>query len=148
MKQYPIPFLTTVESLSGIQTNWQSFNEAKSHPIEMSIPPEFDGPGGGYSPEDLFALALQNCFIATFKVFAEKSKLTYHSIKIDSRLEVDRNEKGFPWMAKIHFHVLLTGVQQVENAQRILDKVSKSCMIMNSVNTEKSFEFNIQSELN
>ena len=144
MKQYPMPFQTTASSPAGIQSKWQAHNKHKTQTIELAVPPEFDGPGGGYSPEDLYALALQNCFIATFKVYAEKSKLMYEQIKIDSRLEVDRNEKGFPWMARIHFQVQLTGIQQIENAKRILDKVSQSCMILNSVNTVKTFEFDVQ----
>ena len=36
--------------------------------LVTTIPSEFEGPGGGYSPEDFYALALLNCFGATFKV--------------------------------------------------------------------------------
>jgi uncharacterized OsmC-like protein len=88
-------------------------------------------------------MALQNCFVATFKVFAEKSRLEFQKILVHAELKVDRNEKGAPWMASITLKVKLLGAVQKENAKRILEKTSQSCMILNSVNTSKHFEFDI-----
>lgn len=143
MKNYPMQFLVNGDSNAGIQSSWRSFTPTIQQELTLSIPPEFDGPGNGYSPEDLYALALQNCFIATFKVFAEKSKLTYEKIEAHSTLTVDRNEKGQPWMHSFHLQILLQGVESKESALRTLEKVAKNCMILNSVNTKKSFAFNI-----
>ncbi len=141
MIQYPLTFDVHAKSSSGIQTTWTA--QAMDYKVPVAIPPEFQGPGGGMSPEDLYALALTNCFIATFKVFAEKSRLSFNDVGVKARLEVDRNEKGHPWMARVHLKVHLTGVQQQEAAQRILDKTAQGCMILNSVNTQKTFEFEI-----
>lgn len=143
MKTYPMKFNVSAETTAGIASTWTGRAESTSEEVRVSIPPEFDGPGGGFSPEDLYALALENCFIATFKVFAEKSKLTYDKLSVNAELWVDRNEKGVPWMAKIELKVKLSGVSQNENAQRLLTKTSQSCMILNSVNTEKVFTFEV-----
>lgn len=143
MKQYPMKFSVNAESTSGISSSWITKAEKFDGPLQMAIPPEFDGPGNGYSPEDLYAMALQNCFLATFKVFAEKSKLNFKNLNVNSDLFVDRDEKGRPWMAKIHLVIELSGVEQIENAKRLLEKTSQSCMILNSVNTQKTFEFHV-----
>jgi organic hydroperoxide reductase OsmC/OhrA len=143
MFKYPMSFAVKSSSVSGIQTAWRTQAKSFDHEIPLSIPPEFEGPGLGLSPEDLYAMALQNCFMATFKVFAEKSKLQYDSVGVETVLEVDRDEKGHPWMARIHLHVTLKGAVQEKNAQRILEKTSQSCMILNSVNTQKSFQFDL-----
>lgn len=143
MLTYPMLFKVSAEATSGIQATWHSESVQYPEKTAMAIPPEFSGPGGGFSPEDIYAMALTNCFVATFKVFAEKSRLQYSAIKIQSILSVDRNEKGHPWMAKVALNIELSGVIQKENAQRILEKTSQGCMILNSVLTEKSFEFNI-----
>lgn len=144
MKQYPLRFEVAAETASGIQTSWTANTAVENITIKLAIPPEFDGPGGGLSPEDLYAFALQNCFMATFKVFAEKSRLSFNELNVKASLEVDRNEKGAPWMARIHFDVKLTGVEQKDNARRLLEKTSQSCMILNSVNTAKTFSFEIE----
>ena len=143
MIKYPMSFNASAESAQGIQTPWESKAHSQSQGIRMSIPPEFEGPGNGFSPEDLYAMALQNCFIATFKVFAEKSKLVYTNLAVQTELVVDRNESGRPWMARCVMKVRLEGCSQAESAKRILERTSENCMILNSVKTEKVFEFDI-----
>lgn len=143
MKLYPMIFKAHAQTLSGIQPLWSSSCESTPLDLQMSIPPEFDGPGGGLSPEDLYLQALQNCFVATFKVFAEKSRLEYSTLRTQCRLFIDRNEKGVPWMAKFELTAQLEGAAQKENARRLLEKTSQSCMILNSVRTEKIFIFEI-----
>lgn len=143
MTQYPMHFKVTAESSAGIQTSWKTSAQAVDQNIPVAIPPEFDGPGTGFSPEDLYAMALQNCFIATFKVFAEKSRLVFQDIHLDTILDVDRDEKGRPWMARIHLKIRLSGVSQIENARRLLERTGQNCMILNSVNTVKTFNYEI-----
>lgn len=134
------------EANTGIQSTWKTgpIHENQA-PVWMSgaIPPEFEGPGGGYSPEDFYALALANCFIATFKVIAEKSKLVYSQIKAQGQLTVDRDEKGVPWMKSFSLQVVLIGATDPERALRLLEKSSQSCMVLNSVKTEKTFDFKL-----
>lgn len=144
MIKYPMSFKVNASSPSGIERPWQTWRHGIDPKIPIAIPPEFEGPGSGFSPEDLYAMALTNCFIATFKVFAEKSKLEFNSIDIDADLSVDRNEKGHPWMASIRLKVILDGVSEKDKAMRLLNKVSESCLIINSVNTEKTFEFDVR----
>ncbi len=145
MIKYPLQFKVKAEATSGIQNVWTAWAESHDQKLVMAVPPEFNGPGNGLSPEDLYALALENCFIATFKVFAEKSKLDFSHLAAKADLEVDRDEQGHPWMARIHLVVDLYGVTQVENGQRLLEKASKSCMILNSVKSEKKFSFQVHS---
>jgi len=143
MFQFPMKFKVKSTSAAGTQSAWTTKAQSFDYHVPMAIPPEFEGPGNGLSPEDIYAMALQNCFIATFKVFAEKSKLQYETVSIESVLEVDIDENKRPWMARIHLHVTLTGSDQKEKAQRILEKTAQSCMILNSVKTEKTFKFDV-----
>lgn len=140
MISYPMVFPVSAESKSGIESLWSS--SAGPHSIEMAIPPEFQGKGGGFSPEDLYAMALSNCFIATFKVLAERSRLAFASVSVESKLIVDRGEGGKPWMARLEMDVKLTGAEG-EKALQLLKRTSESCMILNSVKTEKAFNFSV-----
>lgn len=139
--KYPMSFEVTANSAAGIQQTWST--GAGSQQVTAAIPPEFEGPGGGYSPEDLYAMALTNCFVATFKVFAEKSRLGFSEVRTRAHLEVDRDDKGRPWMARFHLAVQLSGASSVETAQRLLERTSQNCMILNSVRTEKTFSFEV-----
>jgi organic hydroperoxide reductase OsmC/OhrA len=140
MIQYPLKFSVRSESPSGIQSRWSTESQDAGK-ITCAIPESFGGPGKGASPEDFFAFAVANCFIATFKVIAEKSKLEYQSLTIDSELTVDRDAQGAPWMASQHLVVTLQSPSDRERAERILTKTSQSCIVLNSIKTTKTFEW-------
>jgi uncharacterized OsmC-like protein len=145
MVQYPLNFSVSAEGVSGVDSTWVAQVPGNApgeiRDLTVAIPPEFQGPGGGYSPEDFYALALLNCFMATFRVIASKSQLVFESIKLSGELVVDRDEKGAPWMKHFHLSASLTGAADPERAKRLLEKTSQSCLILNSVKTGKTFEF-------
>lgn len=144
--QTPLPFSVRAESMAGIATPWTATADAFAAPITVSIPPAFGGSAPGFSPEDLYALALENCFIATFKVFAEKSNLHYDTLSVSATLWVDQMPAGGLGMARVSIDVALAGVRNSDLANRVLEKTSRGCMILNSVKTEKTFTFTIQSQ--
>lgn len=144
MIQYPLQFTVHAQATSGSASTWETWADAHPEPVVMmAIPPEFQGPGGGLSPEDLYAMALQNCYVATFKVFAEKSKFDFSKITARALLDVDRNSEGRPMMARVRFTIRLEGVEKVQAAERLLEKVSQNCMILNSVVTDKTFNYEV-----
>lgn len=143
MINYPIEFQTKALSASGINSNWN----IQSEPFEMScaIPVEFEGPGQALSPEDLFAQALTNCFVATFKVYAEKSRLEFANISCRGFLTVDLDENKKPWMKNFKLIATIQSPNNEDKAQLLAEKAFKSGFILNSVKTHLSFELLINS---
>jgi organic hydroperoxide reductase OsmC/OhrA len=137
----PLQFKAQSHAHAGIQTNWSV--ESYGHKALCAVPPEFGGPGGGFSPEDLFAQALTNCLVATFKVYAENSKLIFSDIKVDTNLVVAMNENKKITMEKCHFIVNLHQTLQPEKAELLIKKAFDSGFILNSVKTELSYELHI-----
>ena len=145
MTQYPLYFRAETTAGSGTQNSWSTQVPHLSTPLIASIPKEFLGPNSGYSPEDLYLLAASNCFVATFKVYAEKSRLEFHQLKIQSQLKMDRDEKGTPWMAEIEFHVQIqVTTDKKDQALRLLNKTSGSCFVLNSMKTQTQFHFQVR----
>lgn len=143
MVKFPVHFEVGATAQAGVSTIWKG--EAQHLPaIPCAIPPEFMGPGGGYSPEDLFALALLNCLIATFKVYAEKSKLVFQEIRGRVQLTVDRlpGEAGFA-MTQADVYLDVSGASDRERTKKLLDAAVKDCAISNSIKTGKTFHINI-----
>lgn len=141
MQTTPIKFHAQSISSSDVQSSWTS--KASGMPVTTDIPKEFSGLGQGFSPEDYFSLALQNCFMATFKVIADKSKLQYEKLEINVTLVLDKNEEHAMVMNEAFFDIQLYGAANAERASRLLEKTSKSCMILNSVKTKLYFEFKV-----
>jgi organic hydroperoxide reductase OsmC/OhrA len=139
---YPLQFEAVTEMENSQVTEWQS--RSQDHVSRVSIPPEFEGPGGALSPEDLFNQALANCFVATFKVFAEKSRLSFEKLEVSSRLVVDLDENKKPVMKEFFLEARIHSPTNAEKAMLLARKASQSGFILNSVKTLCHFTFEIQ----
>ena len=141
MITYPILFVAESKSVSGIDMTWTS----SSGKIEnvCAIPVEFEGPGGGLSPEDLFAQALTNCFLATFKVFAEKSRIKYSNVSAVAELIVDLGDDKKPVMKECLLRVSVGGSEMPDRVRTIAERAFQNGFILNSVKTKLSLDLNI-----
>lgn len=126
-------------STAPMKNNWTGKKESLS-PIPLSIPLEFMGPGDGYSPEDLFALAVLNCVIALYKVYCAQAKISFQEIRGNAVLTADKQlaEASF-YISQIDLTLEVRGASNVEKAKEILDNAIKNCPIGNSIKSCKSF---------
>lgn len=142
MITYPIEFQTKASALAGINANWNLHSQGID--LNCAIPPEFEGPGKALSPEDLYAQALTNCFVATFKVYAEKSHLNYDHLNCSGLLVVDLDENKKPCMKSFKLFAEIQNPSSGEKAKLLAEKAFKSGFILNSVKTNLSFELSIK----
>lgn len=134
-------FFSYSTSQSPVSQAWTSTAGPFQTPTD--IPKMFGGNEQGFSPEDYFSLALQNCFIATFKVVAEKSRLHFESISVNVELQLGKDDSQLMIMKEAKLMIRLDGAENHERALRLLEKTSKNCMILNSVKTKLEFEFQV-----
>jgi organic hydroperoxide reductase OsmC/OhrA len=144
MITYPISFHGDSSATPGIAKEWETSSSSLS--ASCSIPAEFEGISGHYSPEDFFLLALQNCFVATFKVFAHHSKLQFSELDSRATLVVDKNESGKPVMKELNLSVHLEGILDMKKANLLVKKTLESGFILNSVKTTITSEVFINGE--
>ncbi|GAB4185754.1 MAG: hypothetical protein Tsb0015_02930 [Simkaniaceae bacterium] len=139
----PMQFRVFSSSESGIQTVWEGKME-NLDPITMAIPPDFNGPGGGYSPEDLFALSGLTCLIATFKVYAEKTEASYEEISGFADLIIDKPEKGPLAITKLEINVAVKGAKDKEKIKKLLEEAKRSCLVANAMKIDLQFTFDVK----
>lgn len=144
MIQYPIQFEALSESEPGLDKTWQI--KSSGHELTCAIPPEFEGGGGGLSPEDLFAQALTNCFVATFKVYAHHSKLSFKKVEAQARLNVDIGDAGKPVMKALKLQAKIVGANNPVKAKTLAERAFQQGFILNSVKTELAFELLLAEE--
>lgn len=134
MIQYPVQFFGQSEAGPGIQKSWST--EASGFSANCSVPKEFEGDGTFHSPEDFFLLAVQNCFVATFKVYAQYSRLTFNQLSVGSELEVNKTESGNTVMKSVTLKITLSGVSDEKKARLLVDKTLAQGFIIQSVKSE------------
>jgi organic hydroperoxide reductase OsmC/OhrA len=140
MINYPITFRGRAESLPGIKQNWTV--QSEDFQAECSVPREFEGLGGTFTPEDFFLMAITNCFLATFKVFSEYSKLNFDKLIVESSLIVDKNEDQMVTMKSAHLNITLVNVSDQKKANLLVKKTIETGFILKSVKTD--ITYNVQ----
>ena len=110
-----------------------------------AAPPEFDGPGGRWSPESLLSAAVAGCFILTFRAIARASKLAWRELDcvVDGKLERKDGVTQFT-----HFTtravLVIDATADRALAQRLLEKAEHSCLVANSLKSERSLTTDIR----
>lgn len=106
--------------------------------IECATPPEFpNGVPNIWSPEHLYAAAINSCFMATFLAVAENFKIEFDSFecKTDIKLElIDR--KFLITEAHLFPKVTLKDLEQKDKTLRVIEKSKENCLVTNSMKTE------------
>jgi peroxiredoxin-like protein len=102
--------------------------------LSTAAPPEFDGPGGRWSPETLLVGAAADCFAITFAGVARASGLPWTDMTCAATGTLERD--GVTRFTRIDFDVRLVVPEGYDAARikRVLDKVERTCLITNSLN--------------
>jgi organic hydroperoxide reductase OsmC/OhrA len=106
--------------------------------IESAPPKEFDGPGNQWSPEGLLTAAVADCFVLSFRAIAAASKYAWLSLETSTRGTLDRVEgkmrfTRFDTHAKLH----VAPGADVERAKKLLEKAEQTCLVANSLTSER-----------
>jgi organic hydroperoxide reductase OsmC/OhrA len=108
-------------------------------PIETAAPPEFDGPGGIWSPETLLCATVADCFILTFRAVARAAHFNWIALdcRVEGMLEHIGNTTQFTRFATT---VRLTIPPGADNgkARRLLERAEHGCLIANSLRGERT----------
>lgn len=113
-------------------------SDALHQKIEVVTPPEFPkGIERLWSPEHLFVAAINGCFMTTFLVLAENSKLEFSKLECNAIGTLDKVDGKFK-MTEVALSPILTITDETmkEKAVRVLDMSEKACLISNSVNSK------------
>ena len=144
MVKFPMKFEVEAKAPSGVSSQWIASRE-ELPPIPSAIPPEFMGPGGGYSPEDLFGIAILNCLIALYKVYCEKSKISFQEIKGKAVLTADKEPSSVSfYISHVDLFLEVSGSSDPEKGRKLLEAAIKDCPISNSIKSSKSFQIFFQ----
>jgi len=109
--------------------------------LETAPPPEFDGPGGVWSPETLLIAAIADCFILTFRGVARAAGLQWDKVTCDVEGTLER-VAGVTQFTRYVTRATLTVPPgaDVEKAHGLLERAEKVCLITNSLRGDRSLQ--------
>jgi len=84
--------------------------------VDIRIPPELGGEGGGTNPEQLFAVGYGACFESALETIARRRKLDLGALAVDSKVKLRAGEdRSFTIAVELHVTLrTLEGEEAVE----------------------------------
>ena len=99
--------------------------------VDLRIPSEMGGAGGGTNPEQLFAVGYASCFESALSVVARREKRDADDAQIESKVNlIPTEERGFG--LAVELDVQLPSVSDPEEAKRIVAAAHKVCPYSNA----------------
>lgn len=138
MHPYPHRYRVQVSAAAegGVRLAGDGLPELSSMP-----PPEFDGPGGYWSPETLLVAAVADCFLLSFRAIAKASRFDWHDLSAEVQGLLERID-GVSRFTRFETRARLTvavGADQAR-ARMLLEKAEKICLISNSLSAARHLE--------
>lgn len=112
--------------------------------LTTAPPPQFDGPGGQWSPETLLCAAVADCFVLTFRSFARAAHFDWIQLRchVDGTLERADGGARFTRFASVAVLTVTPGSDQ-EKARVLLERAERGCLVSNSLQGTRSLEVQI-----
>ncbi len=99
--------------------------------VQLRVPSELGGPGGGTNPEQLFAVGYAACFEGAIATVGRRERAEVGDVSIDSRVSlVTTEDRGFT--VAVELYVTLPQVTDPEQAARIVMGAHKVCPYSNA----------------
>ena len=99
--------------------------------VDLRIPREMGGEGGGTNPEELFAVGFAACFEGALAVVARRAKEEAGDVAIDSKVMLyPTEERGFK--LGVELDVTLPSVQDPAKAAELVSAAHRVCPYSNA----------------
>jgi Ohr subfamily peroxiredoxin len=99
--------------------------------VDLRIPSEMGGPGGGTNPEELFAVGYAACFEGALGVVARRVKAETGEVAIDSEVSLSPDGKG-GFLLAVALNVTLPGITDSASAVEVVRAAHEVCPYSNA----------------
>jgi lipoyl-dependent peroxiredoxin len=99
--------------------------------VQLRIPPEMGGPGGGTNPEQLFAVGYAACFEGALGVVARRAKVDAGDAAIDSEVSLSPDGQG-GFLLSVGLDVTLPSVADAATAVDLVRAAHAVCPYSNA----------------
>jgi organic hydroperoxide reductase OsmC/OhrA len=135
---HPYPHLY-IAAARGRHEGTIALTSADLPEIPTAAPPEFDGPGGVWSPETLLCASIADCFVLSFRAIARASKLDWSELtcRVEGTLERIDGVSQFTKFTTFA-NLVVPAESAAETARRLLEKAERVCLVSNSLRSART----------
>ncbi len=121
---------TAVATATGEGRNGHARTDDGLIDLDLTVPKEMGGPGGGANPEQLFAAGYAACFHGALKLVARQQKATFSDSAVTAEVGIGPNETG-GFALEVTLRVELGGIEQAA-AEQLVEAAHQVCPYSNA----------------
>jgi len=112
--------------------------------IEVATPPEFGGPEGIWTPEDLLTSAVESCIMASALFFLNRGKVLLRSYKSKATGSLEKGPTGLAFTRiAVGVTLELEDPAQADAAHKAVVQAEKTCPLSNSLSCPVELSINV-----
>ncbi len=137
---HPYPH-TYIASATGLPEGGVTVSSLQLSSFETAPPPEFDGPGGMWSPETLLCASIADCFVLTFRAVSRAARFEWLDLecRVEGVLEqVDRVSRFTRYIT--YATLKIPAGASESRARELLERAERGCLIANSLSGSRTIE--------
>ena len=122
-----------------VSTSWKDGRicEARSAGkpvVEVAAPPEFGGPEGTWTPEDLLAASIASCLLTSTLFFLDRAKIARSRCEVSAVATMEKTASGLAFSGiEATVSVALDDPAQSDAARRAAELAEKNCPVSKSL---------------
>jgi osmotically inducible protein OsmC len=121
---------TALATATGEGRNGHTRTSDGTIDLDLKVPTEMGGPGGGANPEQLFAAGYAACFHGALKLVAGKQKVAFTDSAVTAEVGIGPNDAG-GFALEVTLHVELGGIEQ-SAAEALVEAAHQVCPYSNA----------------
>jgi len=121
---------TAIATATGEGRNGHTRSDDGRVDLDLKVPTEMGGPGGGSNPEQLFAAGYAACFHGALKLVAGQQKVSFTDSAVTAEVGIGPNGSG-GFGLEVALHVELGGIDQAA-ADALVQAAHQVCPYSNA----------------
>ncbi|GAB4081325.1 organic hydroperoxide resistance protein [Modestobacter muralis] len=121
---------TALATATGEGRNGHTRTSDGTIDLDLTVPTEMGGPGGGANPEQLFAAGYAACFHGALKMVAGKQKVAFTDSAVTAEVGIGPNDAG-GFALEVTLRVELGGIEQ-SAAEALVEAAHQVCPYSNA----------------
>ncbi len=122
---------TAKAHVTGGRAEGHGASEDGALEVDLRLPSEMGGSGGGTNPEELFAVGYAACFEGALGVVSRRAKADAGDVAIDSAVSLLPDGKG-GFLLAVQLDVTLPSVEDAETAVELVRAAHQVCPYSNA----------------
>ena len=116
-------------------------SDSAPNAIHFTVPPQFGGMEGRWSPEDMFLSSLASCFTTSFNAIAEYSKFEYVDLEVEVEGTVAKTATGYRFTGVIIRSKLKIAEESDQpRALDLLNKTKNLCLVSRALSIPQELQ--------